>query len=94
MLGNVCRAIVAGWNFQLCANVTGNFCSRSVDLLEFYVTSIQCQNKVLCLSIIPKAAESEKVYKITFVEVCAAVSLLCKLLPCSKSDCVCCSAIQ
>jgi hypothetical protein len=35
MLVNTLRAIVARWNFQLCANVTGNFCNRSVDLLEF-----------------------------------------------------------
>ncbi len=35
MLANALRAIVAGWNFQLCADVTANFCNRSVDLLEF-----------------------------------------------------------
>ncbi len=35
MLANAQRAIIAGWNFQLCADVTGNFCSSSVDLLEF-----------------------------------------------------------
>ncbi len=66
MLTNALCPIVAGWNFQLCADVTGNFCKRSVDLLEFSVTSIPCQNNVLCLSIIPKATESEKVYKPTY----------------------------
>ncbi len=65
MLANALRAIVAGWNFQLCADVTGNFCNRSVDLLEFSVISIPCQNNVLCLSIIPKATESETVYKLS-----------------------------
>jgi hypothetical protein len=54
MLANALRAIIAGWNFQLCADVTGNFCSSSVDLLEFSVTCIPCQNNVLCLSIIPR----------------------------------------
>ena len=60
MLCVAVRAIIAGWNFQLCADVTGNVCSRSVDLLEFSVTSILCQNNVLCLSIIPKETESER----------------------------------
>jgi hypothetical protein len=44
MLANALRTIIAGWNFQLFADVTGNFCNRSVDLLEFSVTSIPCQN--------------------------------------------------
>jgi hypothetical protein len=35
MLANALCAIVAGWNFQLCADVTRKFCNRSVDLLEF-----------------------------------------------------------
>jgi hypothetical protein len=48
MLANALRAIVAGWNFQLCGDVTGNFCSRSVDLLEIFaegasISSIQLQ---------------------------------------------------
>jgi hypothetical protein len=65
MLANALRAIVAGWNLQLCGDVTGIFCSRSVDLLELTVTSIPYKNNVLCLSIIPKATESKKVYTIT-----------------------------
>ena len=65
MLANALCVIVAGWNFELCADVTCNFCNRSVDLLEFSVTSIPCQNNVLCLSIISKATESEKVYKLS-----------------------------
>ncbi len=61
VLANALRAIVAGWKFQLCADVTGNFCNISVDLLEFSVTSIPCQNNVLCLSIIPKATVTETI---------------------------------
>jgi hypothetical protein len=88
------QAIINGCNFQLCADVTGNVCSRSVDLREFSATSIPCQNYALFLSIIPKATESEKVYQLTFDDLHAAVSLLCKVRPCSKSDCECCLAIR
>jgi hypothetical protein len=98
MLANALRAIVAEWNFQHCADVTGNVCNRSVDLLEFLATSIPCQNNVLCLSIIPKATESETGYKLTFddlrLKLRAAVSHLCKARPCSKLDCEYCSAIR
>ncbi len=40
-------------------------------------TSIPCQNNVLCLSIIPKAAESEKVDKLTYDDLRTAVNYLC-----------------
>ncbi len=73
---NALCAIVTGWIF--CADVTCNFCNRSVDLLEFSVTSIPCQNNVLCLSNIPKATESEKVYKLTYDDLRTAVNYLCK----------------
>ena len=91
MLANALRAIIAGWNFQLCADVTGNFCNRSVDLLEFSVTSILCQNNVLCLSIIPKATESETVYKLSNAsdDLRKAVNYLCKIQPCGSADCEC-----
>ncbi len=94
MLANALRAIVAGWNFQLCADVTGNFCNRSVDLLEFSVTSIPCQNKVLCLSIIPKATGSEKFYKLSYDDLCTSVNYLCKVRPCRNADCECCIRIR
>jgi hypothetical protein len=96
MLANALRAIVAGWNFQLCcdSDVTGNFCSRSVDLLEFSVTSIPCKDLVLCLSIIPKATESQKVYTITYTDLRTAMNLLCQVRPCLNSDCDCCSKIR
>jgi hypothetical protein len=81
-VANALRAIIAGWNFQLCADVTGNFCSSSVDLLEFSVTSMPCQNNVLCLSIIPKASESEMVYKLCYDDLRKAVNYLCKIQPC------------
>ncbi len=94
MLANALRAVVAGWNFQLCGHVTGNFCSRSVDLLELSVTSIPCNNNVLCLSIIPKAMESEKVYTITYADLRKAVNLLCQVRQCPNSDCDCCTKIR
>ncbi len=94
MLANTLHAIVAGWNFQLCADVAGNFCNRSVDLLEFLVTSIPCQNNVLCLSIIPKATESEKVYKLTYDDLRTAVNYLCKVRQCMNADCECCTRIR
>jgi hypothetical protein len=94
MLANALRAIVAGWYFQLCADVTGNFCNRSVDLLEFSVTSIPCQNNVLCLSIIPKATESETVYTLSYNDLRTAVNYLCKIRPCSTADCECCIRIR
>ena len=89
MLANALRAIVAGWNFQLCADVPSNFCNRSADLLEFSVTSIPCQNNVLCLSIIPKATESEEVCKLTYVDLHTAVNYLCKVWPCRNTNCEC-----
>ncbi len=94
MLANALRAIIAGWNFQLCADVTCNFCNSSVDLLEFSVTSIPCQSNVLCLSIIPKATESETVYKLSFDDLRKAVNYLCKIQPCGSADCECCIRIR
>jgi hypothetical protein len=94
MLATALSAIVDGWNFQLCAHVTSNFCDRSVDLLEFSVTSIPCQNNLLCLSIIPKVTESEKVYKLTYDDLRTAANYLCKFQPCRNADCECCIRIQ
>jgi hypothetical protein len=96
MLANALHAIVAEWNFQLCADVAGNFCNRSVDLLEFSVTSIPCQNNVLCLSIILKATvtEIEKVYKLTYDDLRTAVNYFCKVLPCMNATCECCTRIR
>jgi hypothetical protein len=94
MLANAFRAIIAGWNFQLCADVTGNVCNRSVELLEFSVTSIQCQNNVLCLSIIPKATESETVYKLSYDDLRTAVNYLCKIQPYRTANCECCIRIR
>jgi hypothetical protein len=94
MLANALRSIIAGWNFQLCADVTCNFCNRSVDLLEFSVTYLPCQNNVLCLSIIPKATESETVYKLSYVDLRKAVNYLCKIQLCGSADCECCIRIR
>ena len=61
------RAIIAGWGFQLNGDVSGKFCRKSVDLVEFGVNSIPkrynvlCKRyNVLCLGVIPKGTESEK----------------------------------
>ncbi len=91
MLANALRAIVAGWIFQLSGDVTGNFCSRSVDLLELSVTSIPCKNNVLCLSIIPKATESEKVYTVTYADLRKVLNLSYQVRQCPNSDCDCCT---
>ena len=55
---------------------TGNFCNKSVDLVEFSVTSIPKQNNILCLGVIPKGTESAKVYKITWNDFRAAALLM------------------
>ena len=53
MMINAYRAIIAGWGFL--------YCNKSVDLVEFSVTSIRKQNNILCLGVIPKGTESEKI---------------------------------
>ena len=70
------------------------FCNSSVDLLEFSVTSIPCQNNVLCLSIITKATESETVCKLSYDDLRKAVNYLCKIQPCGSADCECCIRIR
>ena len=60
MICNAFRAIIAGRGFQLNGDVTCKFCNKSVDLVEFSVTSIPKQNNILCLGVIPKGTESEK----------------------------------
>jgi hypothetical protein len=51
---SLCTIIAVGWGFQLKANVTDDFGLASVDLVEFGVDSIPCQNNVLCLFLIQK----------------------------------------
>ena len=92
MLANALRAIAAGWGFQINGDVTGNFCRASVDLVGFGVNSIPCQNNVLCLSLIPKATESERVYQITYGDLRKAATLLCSVKACSE-DCESCSKL-
>jgi hypothetical protein len=87
MLTNLLCAITAG--FQLNANVTGNFCRASVDLVEFQVNSIPCQNNVLCLSLILKGTLSETVYQLTWDDLRAATILLCSVEQCcDRTVCV------
>jgi hypothetical protein len=81
----------AGWpgGFQLNGDVTYKFCRASVDSVEFGVDSILQKDCVLCLSIISKATESEKIYQITIGEVRAAVLLLLSMIGCNVAGCVC-----
>ena len=82
MLANVLLAIIAGWGFQLNGYVTSKVCRTSVDVLEFSINSIPKRNNELCLAIISKAKESEKVYEITWDDLRAAVLLLLSLKDC------------
>ena len=65
MILNADRAIIAGWGFQLNGDITGKYCHKSVDLVEFSVTSIPKQNNILCLGVIPKETERKKISGIT-----------------------------
>ncbi len=94
MLRNARRAITAAWVFQLNANVTCSFCWSSVDLVEFWIKSVPCRNNVLCLSLIPKATENEKIYQITYDDLRGAAILLCSVQPCRDCNCKCCSKIS
>ena len=96
MLLNAFRAIIAGWVFQLNGDVTGKFCNKSVDLVEFSVTSIPKQNNVLCLGVIPKGSESKIIYKITWDDFRKALVLMKGYKCCGKddSDCECCMMVK
>jgi hypothetical protein len=93
MLSHVLRIIKAGWGFQLNADVTGQVCRKSVDLLAFSVTSIPKRNNTLCLCIIPTATESERAYACAYEELCKAVCLLPSIKHCSKEDCHICGML-
>ena len=94
MICNAFRTKIAGWGFQLNGDVTGKFCSKSVDLVEFSVTSIPKQNNILCFGVIPKGSESEIIYKITWDDFRAAVVLIAGYEDCSKEDCECCMMVM
>ena len=94
MISNAFRAIIAGWGFQLNGDVTGKFCNKSVDLVEFSVTSIPKQNNILCYGVIPKGSESEIIYKITWHDFRAALFLLKGYQNCGKEDCECCMMVM
>jgi hypothetical protein len=90
MPGNSLRAIAASWGLQLNATATGNVCRQSVDLVEFGVNSIPCQNTVLCVSLVQKGTKSEKVYQLTWDDLRAATILLCRVKQCRYTDCQIC----
>jgi hypothetical protein len=94
MLSNALRAIQAGWGFQLNADVTGKICRASLDLLEFGVNSIPCQNNILCLAFIPQATESEATYTLTYNDLRCGVATLCTVEPCAKEKCEFCSKLK
>jgi len=87
MLLNALRSIASGWVFQLNGDVTGKVCRADIDLLELSVTSMPCQNNVLCISTIPHATESEKSYKITWDDLRLAVKLIFSIELCECEIC-------
>jgi hypothetical protein len=94
MLCNAFRAIIAGWVFQLNGDVTGKFCNKTVDLVEFSVTSIPKQNNILCLGVIPKGSESEVMYKITWDDFRKALVAMKGYKYCGKEGCECCIMVE
>ena len=91
---NAYRAMKAGWGFQLNGDVTGKYCNKSVDLVEFSVKSIPKQNNILCLGVIPKGTESEKIYKITWHDFRVAAVELANYKDCGKSGCITCQMVM
>ena len=75
-------------------DVAGKFCNKSVDLIEFSVTSIPKQNNILCLGVIPKGTESEKKYMITWHDFRAAAVLMTSYKDCGKEGCRCCQRVM
>jgi hypothetical protein len=94
MLLNALRAIIAGWGFQLNGDVTGKVCRVSIDVLEFGVNSIPKRNNVLCLAIIPKSTESEKVYTITWDDLREGVLTALTYKHCGDAECSCCGLVM
>ena len=87
MLLNALRSIASGWVFQLNGDVTGKVCRADIDLLELSVTSMPCQNNVLCISTIPHSTESEKAYKFTWDDLRLAVKLIFSIELCECEIC-------
>jgi hypothetical protein len=94
MILNAFRAIVAGWGFQLNGDVTGKLCRKNIDLVEFGVNSIPKHNNVLCLGVIPKGTESEKIYQITWDDFRTAAVLMCSYKDCGKPGCEICGTVM
>jgi hypothetical protein len=93
MLLNAFRSIKSGWLFQLNGDVTGKFCRADIDLLEFSVTSMPCQNNILCISTIPSKTESETTYTITCDDWHKAVCLVPTIVHCRDADCESCATV-
>ncbi len=89
MLLNSFRAIYAVWGFQLNGYVTGEMCSKNIDLVEFCPNSIPKRNNVLCLGVIRKGTESETIYQITWGDFRTAAVLMCSYEHCGKPGCDC-----
>jgi hypothetical protein len=94
MILNAFRAIVAGWGFQLNGDVTGKLCRKNIDLVEFGVNSIPKHNNVLCLGVIPKGTESERIYEITWDDFRTAAVLMCSYKDCGKPGCPICGTVM
>ena len=74
-------------------DITGKFCNKSIDLVEFSVTSIPRQNNILCLGVIPKGTKSSKIYKITWNDFRAAALLMTTYKECGEEGCECCGRV-
>jgi hypothetical protein len=72
------------------------FCRSSVDLVEFGVNYIPCQNYVLCLSLIPYGTltKNEKVYQLTWDDLRNAINILCYVVHCSELNSLMCIKLQ
>ncbi len=90
-LSNFSQRNCSCWGFRL---HTSNFCRSNLDLVEFWVNSIPCQNNLLCLSLIPKGTESEKVYQITWDDLGNAIILMCCVVYCGDPCYVMCFKVH
>jgi hypothetical protein len=79
---------------QLNGDVTGKLCRKNIDLVEFDVNSIPNHNNVLCLGVIQKGTESEKLYEITWDDFRTAAVLMCSYKDCDKPGCPICGTVM
>ena len=64
MICNAFRAIIAGWEFQLNGDVNGKFCNKSIDLVEFLVTSIPKQTIFFAWALFLRELRAKKIIRL------------------------------